>query len=370
MSGTQTRASTDSFELGSPELGSIGALAFSPDSVLFVADNARAQILALDLSSDEHETPIREIEHLDRRLAAFLGCGSLDFVIRDFVVHPTSGAAYLSVTRGHGNEAIPVLIRVTGDGTLSEVELDRIRYARTGIDDAPAPDDPRQSGQTLRDDDAAGDPLFITETFALQVERGPLRTNTVTDLEFVDGELLVAGASNEEFSSALRRIPFPFRRESQGSSLEIFHVSHGMWETRSPIRTLAAYAGGSAVLASYTCTPLVHFPLVDLIGGTRVTGRTVAELGSGSSPIDIAPFTRDGDEYVLVSNSRLGLFRIDCRDIDAQQGLTEPREPIGVPRKHLPHKGVGHMAAVGDQVLMLQHEGSRVDLRSYDSASL
>jgi hypothetical protein len=370
MNAIQAKANSDCFEVGSPKLGAIGAITFSPDGVLFLADNSRAQIIALDLSSDEHVTPVSEIENLDQLLAAYLGCGSLDFVIRDFAIHPASSAAYLSVMRGVGDEAIPVVIRATGDGTLAELELEDIRYARTAIEDAPAADDPRQSGYTLRDDDAKGEPLFVTETFALQVERGSLRASTVTDLEFLDDGLLVAGSSNEDFSSTLRRIPFPFSSESQSTSLEIYHVSHGRWETRAPIRTLAAYGSGSGVLASYTCTPLVHFPLADLAGGTRVTGRTVAELGAGSSPIDIASFTRDDGEYVLVSNSRCGLFKIDCHDIDVQRALTEHRKPIGVPRERLRHEGVGQMAVAGDKVLMLQHERSRIDLRSYDSASL
>ena len=42
--------------------------------------------------------------------------------------------------------------------------------------------------------------------------------------------------SNEEFSSKLRGIPFPFSAGIVGSSLEIFHVSHGKWETAAPIR--------------------------------------------------------------------------------------------------------------------------------------
>jgi hypothetical protein len=360
----------DCFELGSPTFGSVSAMAFSPEGVLFVADSARAQVVALDLSTDERGNGVGEIESLDERLAAFLGCGSLDFVVRDFAVHPVSHAAYLSVMRGLGDDSIPVLIKILGDGTLAEVELANVLFARAAIQDAPAADDPRQAGRTLRDDDERGEPLFVTETFALKAERGSLRTSTITDLEFSDGELLVAGASNEEFSSTLRRVPFPFGAESESSSLEIFHVAHGKWETRSPLRTLASYGGGTGVLASYTCTPLVHFRLADLVGGTHVTGRTVAELGAGSSPIDIASFTKGDREYVLVSNSRHGLFKIDCRDIDAQERLTEPREPRGVPRRALPQQGVGHMAVVDDHILMLQHTGSRIDLRSYDCASL
>ena len=42
----------------------------------------------------------------------------------------------------------------------------------------------------------------------------------------------------------LRRIPFPFSDGVTGSSLEIFHVSHGKWETEAPIRAFVPYDGG------------------------------------------------------------------------------------------------------------------------------
>src|SRR5687767_11965510 len=118
----------------------------------------------------------------------------------------------------------------------------------------------------------------------------PCRTSTVTDMAYVDGALLVAGLSNEEFSSKLRRIPFPFRDEVTDNNLEIFHVSHGQWETAAPIRTFVPYEGGRSILASYTCTPVVHFPLTDLMPGTKTVGRTVAELGAMNQPLDMVSF--------------------------------------------------------------------------------
>jgi hypothetical protein len=210
----------------------------------------------------------------------------------------------------------------------------------------------------------------VNDTLTLYIDRWPLRTSTVTDLTFVDGQLLVAGASNEEFVSTLRRIPFPFGSDAGSTSLEIYHVNHGKWETEAPIRTFALYRGGSGIIASYTCTPLVHFPLADVVDGRHVTGRTVAEFGGANTPIDIVSFTRDGNEFVLVSSSRYPLFKVDCRDIDAQEGLLEPRQPRGVQRVELLHQGVGLMAVVDDQVLMLQEEDSGVHLRAYDTASL
>ena len=204
------------------------------------------------------------------------------------------------------------------------------------------------------------------------IARDRLRTVTVTDMAYVDGFLLVAGASNEEFSSTLRRIPFPFDGNAQTNSLEIFHVSHGQYETASPIRTFVPYGGSTSVLASYTCTPVVHFPLGDLKSGDHAMGRTVAELGSGNTPLDMVSYVRDGEEFLLVSNARHPLMKIACKDIDRQGPLTQPNEPMGVPRQTLPHQGVGRMANLKDShvIMIQQDDAGRIHLRSHDIATL
>jgi hypothetical protein len=370
MSELQTYASREGFEVGSPKLDSIGPITFSPDGVLFIADSARAQIVAIDLGDDKRETVVPEVEGLDRQLAAFLGCTSDDVAIRSLAVHPGSQAVYLSVLRGSGDAASPLVIRVAGDGTLSEVELENVSYARTAIEDAPAEDDERRDGFVLSDGDTRGEKLVVNDTLTLYIDRWPLRRSTVTDLAFVNGELLVAGASNEEFASTLRRIPFPFGDGAQSTVPKIYHVNHGKWETEAPIRTLAPYGGGSGILASYTCTPVVHFELADLFSGERAVGRTIAEFGGANSPIDIVSFTRDGEEYVLVSSSRYPLFKLAAHDIDAAEALVEPREPRGIAKEEMPQQGVSLMAVAGDHVLMLQRDDAGLSLRSYSCASL
>jgi hypothetical protein len=191
-------------------------------------------------------------------------------------------------------------------------------------------------------------------------------------MAYVDGTLLVAGASNEEFSSTLRRIPFPFEAAVRGNSLEIYHVSHGRYETASPLRTLVPYGDNASILASYTCTPVVHFSLADLQPGALVKGRTVADLGAMNTPIDMVAYRRHGQEYLLVSNIRQPLMKIACRDIDQQPPLTQPHEPVGVPREALPHQGVTRMANLDDtHVVMLQREpAGTLHLRPYSTASL
>ncbi len=104
------------------------------------------------------------------------------------------------------------------------------------------------------------------------------------------------------------------------------------------------YEEGRSILASYTCTPVVHFPLADLTRGTKTVGRTVAELGAMNQPLDMVSFTQDGEEYLLVANSAHGLVKIACRDIDGQEPLTEPTEPVGVPREAKDLQGIRRLA--------------------------
>ncbi|HZQ34973.1 MAG TPA: hypothetical protein VFD32_03495, partial [Dehalococcoidia bacterium] len=64
---------------GTPEIGAIGPIAFGPEGILFLADNARAAIVAVAL--DDDATPDAhplEVERLDIRLAAYLGCAAED----------------------------------------------------------------------------------------------------------------------------------------------------------------------------------------------------------------------------------------------------------------------------------------------------
>jgi hypothetical protein len=163
-----------------------------------------------------------------------------------------------------------------------------------------------------------------------------------------------------------------------------------MWETAAPIRAFVPYDDGRSILASYTCTPVVHFPLADLTSGTKVAsdtkvasgtnvasgtkvvGRTVAELGAVNQPLDMVSFVEDGEEHLLVANSAHGLVKIHCRDIDAQEPLTAPTEPVGVPRERSELRGITRLANLnGSYVLALQADaGGRQHLRSLKPAGL
>ena len=248
-------------QVGTPGLESVGPIAFGPDDVLFVADNVTANIFAIDVADDGDAGSVDafDLDDLDTKLASFLGCNVDDVIIRDLAVHPRTHNVYLSVMRGSGNAGIPLIVKIDHrNGTASTVALDDVAFSQVAITNAPSEDDERTDIQFAEAPE--GEEVEI-RGHTLRFARPPARTATVTDMAYVDGMLVVAGMSNEEFSSTLRRIPFPFTGEVADNNLEIFHVSHGKWETAAPIRTFVPYNAGQSILASYTCTPLVHFSL-------------------------------------------------------------------------------------------------------------
>ena len=252
-------------KVGTANVRSAGPITFGPAGILFLADNASAKVVAVDVADTSGAAGAEpfDLENVDARVAAFLGCDVDDVAIRDMAVHPTSHNVYLSVQRGRGDAGQSVLVRIDRlDGSIADVPLVDVPFSEVAITDAPAEDDERLD-LTLPQSSSEGEVLTFGDK-TLRVLRQPIRTSTITDMAFIDGALLVAGLSNEEFASKLRRIPFPFRDEVTDNSLEIFHVSHGKWETAAPIRTFVPYEGGRSILASYTCTPVVHFPLADL----------------------------------------------------------------------------------------------------------
>src|SRR5579862_6132101 len=232
-------AGTYGLSVGKPGLKSVGAITFGPDGILFVADNVSAKVFAIDVadSGTAAQTHQVNVENLDTRLAAYLGCSREDVHIHDLAVHPDSEIVYLSVMRGSGASAMPLLIKVSADGSLADVSLESVHFSEVAISNAPAENDQREVSQVVSPSSTEGEEREMPNGHKLRIARLPLRTATVTDLVYVDGMLLIAGASNEEFSSTLRRIPFPFQGDTQSNSLEIFHVSHGRYETAAPIRT-------------------------------------------------------------------------------------------------------------------------------------
>src|SRR6185312_12878948 len=152
------------------------------------------------------------------------------------------------------------------------------------------------------------------------------RSQAITDLAYVDGRVFLAGLSNEEFSSRLIAIPFPFTDRPDGASIEIYHGAHGRFETKSPVRTFVSYKIGNEpyLLAAYTCTPLVKLPVADLKAGAHVKGTTIAELGNRNNPLDMVVYQKDGKDYLLLTNSSRGVMKIPTEGAGSAPGITRP----------------------------------------------
>jgi hypothetical protein len=290
-------------ESGKPELKSAGPLAFGPKGVLFVGDTQGATIYAIGVG----EAPKAALgegfkaEGIDGKVAALLGTTAADILINDVAVEPGTGIAYLSVSRGKGPDAQPAICRVDGAGQVTSLPLDKVAYAKVTIANAPDANKTDKRGRNLR-------------------------TEAITDLAFVDGKLYIAGLSNEEFASKLRAIEFPFKSADTGTSVEIVHTAHGAaLETRSPVRTFVPFVVGGEpqLLAAYTCTPLVTFPVSSLKPGEKVRGKTIAELGNRNNPLDMIVYEKEGKQFLLLANSARGVMKISTDTIDKQPALTE-----------------------------------------------
>ena len=208
-------------------------------------------------------------------------------------VHKPSQHIYLSVQRGRGANATPVLLRATRDGKIERVPLENIKYASAAINNAPAVGAKTERGQDLR-------------------------AMSITGLAFVNDEVFVAGLSKQEFASDLRRIAFPFNKGMASTSVEIFHTSHNKYETHAPITAFVPIKlkGVPTLLAGYGCAPLATFAIDALKNRQHVRGQTLAELGGGNRPLDMISFARDGKPVVIVANSSRTLMRIKTEDLE------------------------------------------------------
>jgi len=294
---------TASLKQGKPDLKSAGPLTFGPEGILFVGDTQGAALFAIDTGDQAQAAEKRpvQVKDLTGKIAAMLGTDTRQVQVNDLAVNPRSGNVYVSVARGRGPDALPVIVRINADGKLEELSLENIRFAKAEIPNAPAPG-AGQRGQSARNE-------------------------SITDLAFIDGRVFLAGLSNEEFSSRLIAIPFPFSSEGiDGAAIEIYHGSHGRFETKSPIRTFVTYRiqNEPYMLAAYTCTPLVKVPVADLKAGAHLKGTTIAELGNRNRPLDMIVYQKDGKDYLLMANSSRGLMKIPTEGAGTAPGITKP----------------------------------------------
>jgi hypothetical protein len=352
---------TGSLKPGKADLKSASQLAFGPDGILFVGDSRQAAVFAIATEDTKPAPAAQKIDSLDikginSKIAARLGTMPDQILINDIKVNPLSHKVYMAVSRGRGPDGVPVILQIDGSGNISEFALNNVRYSMVSLPDAPEhkPDASVKGPEGL-------------------VNPNP-RVRTITDLSYVDGKVVVAGLSNEDFASDLHSIPFPFKTAGNGTGIRIWHSSHGRYETAAPVDKFIPYTIDKQqyILASYACTPLVKIPIKALNPGSKVEGTTIAELGSHNTPLEMFAYKKEGHDYILVAGSTRGVMKLSadnlgkynpitpptaaCQDSHGEQGQPGPRAPkecmgdvAGVPYQTLTDlKGVWQVAKIDD----------------------
>ena len=89
----------------------------------------------------------------------------------------------------------------------------------------------------------------------------------------------------------------------------------------------------------------------DLKPGAKVKGVTIADLGSGNQPLDMVPYKKDGHQYILVSNTALGMLKLKADSLETYKPIDSPTviDVAGVPYDSLSNlKNVQQLAQLDD----------------------
>ena len=337
-------------EKGKPDIRSAGSISFGPEGILFIADAKSASIHAIATGDTEKAkaSPVK-LDGINTQIAGLLGTVADEILIQDIAVNPISKHTYLSVSRGRGPSAIPVIIRVESKNKLVVLDFNNIEHSTALLPDAP---EDKMVGEGRR--------------------RSNKRLESITDIAFLDDRVLIAGLSNEEFASTLRGIPFPFKSVEAGTRVEIYHGAHGRFETKSPVRTFVPINIGTEphLLAAYTCTPLVQIPLKSIEPGAQIVGKTIAELGNRNRPLDMIVYNKDGKDFLLMANSSRGIMKINAHSIESVDKIEKRVE--GGATEGLPYetieswKGIDQLDQLDDQhaILLVRADNGSLNLVS------
>jgi hypothetical protein len=363
MSGPLSAGSTTATSGSNPAFKHIATLAFGPDGVLFVADGQEVTITALQLG--EHLTGgvpgTKNVPAIDEKIASLLGTTPKDLLITDMVVYPKTRNTVIAAMRGRGAGATPALLRVDGAGKIDVMSLDQVRYSRI-----PLPEPPPEETPVVFD----GQKSLVANYPDKADPNGIRGIRTITHMAFIDGKLYVSGLSSEEFASQMRVIPYPFKTAQSGTSVEIYHGSHGRLETYSPVYTFVPYKvdGVPSIIASYLCTPLVKFPVSAFQPGSKVRGTTIAEFGSGNRPIDMIVYNKNGEDFLLIANNRRGVMKVPTSPFGKAQGISQKIDgTAGVPFETVASmKGVQQLDLLdrSHALVLTQSPEGRLDLQA------
>ncbi len=251
-------------EQGNPKLKTIEAIAFGPNGLLLIGGGAR--VVTVETGDTTPSTwSATEIANLDQLLAGKLGLPAKDIEVRKLAVNPASHKAYVAVQSLKTKDN--VILTIDGAGKVAEFPLDNVKHT----------------------------------SYALAVPNASV--TKVTDIAWAGGKIVAATQATDKFASRVFTIN-PTAKDGSPTqiSTKTYHVGHGQWETRAPLRVLMSYPqeGKNSVVGSFTCTPIVRYDLEDAKDDDQITGRSVVELGHGNTPLDMFTYERDGKKFILI----------------------------------------------------------------------
>jgi hypothetical protein len=349
--GATTGWGADLYRLptGTPDIQSAGPLAFGPDGILLIGDTKGAAVFAIQ-TGDKSGTPTTaryDVQDLGGKIAAVLKMDPKQIVVRDVAVNPASGNVYASLAIT-GDKPSPAIVRVNADGAVQAVSWKDVPFSKAQLPNAPE-DKVTGEGRRARNN----------------------RDSSVTDLAWVDGQVIVSGMTSAVIAqSNVRALAFPFSAANEGANLEIYHAAHARTENNAAVRTFVPFVinGKANLLAGFTCTPLVQFPVEGLDGTDKVKGKTVAELGNMNTPLDMIVYKKDGQSFLLLANDRRGVMKISTADIEKNTGLTEPVRGGGVAGQKydkVDWAGVVQLDKLNDEyAVVVVQDGSSLQLKS------
>ena len=331
---------------GTPEIKSAESLAFGPDGVLFVGDTKSASVFAIstgDVEGDASKSSIN-LTDLAGKIGDVVGGAA---TINDIATNPSTGVVFVSVTAGDK----AAIVKIDGAGKISQLPMTDVLFSSVTLSNAP---EDKVTGEGRRQKNN--------------------RADTITDLAFFEGKLLVSGLQTAGSPSSVREISFPFATADKGVGVQIYHAAHGREEDYSAMRTFVPLMidGEPNLLAAYVCTPLVKIPLKEFeAAGAKIKGTTVAELGNRNRPLDMISYSKGGSDYLLLSNSARGVMKITTAGLSDNDGLSEPVRGGGAAGQGFETveslQGVVQMDKLNDThaVILVENDG-KMDLKTVE----
>jgi hypothetical protein len=211
-----------------------------------------------------------ELNGLKDKLGERIGATAKGIEILKMAVDPITNLAYFAVRKLDGKQDL--ILTVDANFGIGVLPLENIEYARIAI--------PSDKGSVTK----------------------------ITDLVWSGKSILVAAQANETFGSKILVAPAPIVHDAKGVmySTETYHVAHGKWETKAPIRTIMPYQekGKNYLVGAFTCTPIVKYAIDDLQPGAAVKGTSLIELGAGNTPQTMFSYEKNGKSFILMTTVR------------------------------------------------------------------